>query len=158
MATTLATSEKGVLSSSTPPAARPATKRYLALDAFRGFIMLTLTAEGFGFSALREDPTWGRVASWFNHVPWEGGVFWDMIQPSFMFMVGVAMPFAFARRTELGATPRENFLHVLKRCLYLIILSQILIWVSENQIKPQLINVLSQIAFTPSHICLPISS
>jgi predicted acyltransferase len=123
-------------------------KRYLALDAFRGFIMLTLAAEGFGFSALKGDPTWGRVASWFHHVPWEGGVFWDMIQPSFMFMVGVAMPFALARRTELGATPRENLLHVLRRSLHLIILSQILIWVSAGQIKPQLINVLSQIAFT----------
>src|SRR4029077_2240683 len=107
MAATLRTSEKGVLPSSTSSAARPATKRYLALDAFRGFIMLTLAAEGFGFSALKGDPTWGRVAGWFNHVPWEGGVFWDMIQPSFMFMVGVAMPFALAHRSELGATPRE---------------------------------------------------
>ena len=148
MAETLATSEKGVLPSSTSSAAQPATKRYLALDAFRGFIMLTLAAEGFGFSALKGDPTWGRVASWFHHVPWEGGVFWDMIQPSFMFMVGVAMPLALARRRELGATPRENFRHVLTRSIHLIILSQILIWVSAGQIKPQLINVLSQIAFT----------
>ena len=100
MATTLATSEKGVLPLSTSSAAPAATNRYLALDAFRGFIMLTLAAEGFGFSALRGDPTWDRVASWFHHVPWEGGVFWDMIQPSFMFMVGVAMPLALARRTN----------------------------------------------------------
>ena len=144
MATTLATSHKSVL----PPAAPPATKRYLALDAFRGFIMLTLATEGFGFSALRGDSTWGRVALWFHHVPWEGGVFWDMIQPSFMFMVGVAMPFALARRMELGATPMESLRRVLIRFFRLIILSQILIWVSAGQIKPQLINVLSQIAFT----------
>ena len=94
MATTLAASEKGVLPPATTLEPRPATKRYLALDAFRGFIMLILAAEGFGLSALKGDPTWGRVARWFNHVPWEGGVFWDMIQPSFMFMVGVAMPLA----------------------------------------------------------------
>src|SRR5438309_5644514 len=80
--------------------------------------------------------------------PWEGGVFWDMIQPAFMFMVGVAMPFALARRVELGATPHGNFRHVLVRSIRLIILSQILIWVSAGQIKPQLINVLFQIAFT----------
>src|SRR5262245_14025899 len=55
--------------------------RYLALDAYRGFIMLLLASEGFGFSELRDNPNWGRVARWFNHVPWEGGVFWDMIQP-----------------------------------------------------------------------------
>src|SRR5713226_4021919 len=80
-------------------------QRYVALDAFRGFIMFTLASEGFGFSALQHDPTWGRVASWFEHVNWTGGVFWDMIQPSFMFMVGVAMPFALARRSERGGTP-----------------------------------------------------
>src|SRR5437899_11826817 len=135
MATTLATSEKGVLPSSTSSAARPTTKRYLALDAFRGFIMLTLAAEGFGFSALKGDPTWGRIASWFDHVPWEGGVFWDMIQPAFMFMVGAAMPFALARRTELGATERDNLRHVLTRSLRLIILSQIIITVGAGANK-----------------------
>jgi heparan-alpha-glucosaminide N-acetyltransferase len=123
-------------------------KRYVALDAFRGFIMLLLASEGFGFAFLRHDPTWGRVAGWFDHVPWEGAVFWDMIQPSFMFMVGVAMPFAMARRTEAGATWADNFRHVLGRSLRLVIMSQILMWVSAGRIKPQLINVLSQIAFT----------
>jgi len=123
-------------------------KRYTSLDAYRGFIMLILASEGFGFSALQNDPTWGRIANWFHHVPWEGGVFWDMIQPAFMFMVGVAMPFALARRKELGATESENFRHVLGRSLRLIVLSQIIIWVEAGRIKPQLINVLSQIAFT----------
>src|ERR1051326_3598617 len=99
---------------------RPATKRYVALDAFRGFIMFILASEGFGLSALAGHPTWGRVAHWFQHVPWEGGVFWDMIQPAFMFMVGVAMPFALAKRIESGATDRDNFRHVLLRSLTLI--------------------------------------
>lgn len=123
-------------------------KRYFSLDAYRGFIMLILASEGFGFSALHGDPTWGGIARWFDHIPWEGGVFWDMIQPAFMFMVGLAMPFALARRKELGATERDNFHHVLMRSLRLIILSQIIIWVGSGAIKPQLINVLSQIAFT----------
>jgi heparan-alpha-glucosaminide N-acetyltransferase len=131
-----------------PAPLRVRPTRYLALDAYRGFIMLLLASEGFGFSELRNDPTWGRVASWFNHVPWEGGVFWDMIQPAFMFMVGVAMPFALAKRIAEGATPRENFRHVLARSLRLILLSQILICVGAGQIKLQLIIVLSQIAFT----------
>jgi heparan-alpha-glucosaminide N-acetyltransferase len=131
-----------------PSQVPPKPKRYLALDAYRGFIMLILISGGFGFAALQGDPVWGRVAHWFDHVPWEGGVFWDMIQPAFMFMVGLAMPFAFARRRELGASERDNFRHVLVRSVRLIILSQIVIWVSAGRIKPQLINVLSQIAFT----------
>jgi heparan-alpha-glucosaminide N-acetyltransferase len=124
------------------------TRRYLALDAYRGFIMLLLASEGFGFAFLKQDPTWSRVAGWFDHVPWEGAVFWDMIQPAFMFMVGVAMPFALAKRTDAGATWADNFRHVLARSVRLIIMSQILICVSAGRIKPQLINVLSQIAFT----------
>ena len=95
---------KQPVQSQLPPDAAPKPKRYVALDAYRGFIMLILISSGFGFAALQGDPVWGRVAHWFDHVPWEGGVFWDMIQPAFMFMVGLAMPFALARRRELGAT------------------------------------------------------
>lgn len=130
------------------PAPQSAVERYLALDAFRGFIMFTLASEGFGFSVLQHDPTWGRVASWFEHVDWTGGVFWDMIQPCFMFMVGVAMPFALARRSERGATPGQNLKHVAIRSLKLILLSQFLIIASDHELRFQLINVLSQIAFT----------
>jgi heparan-alpha-glucosaminide N-acetyltransferase len=123
-------------------------KRYVALDAYRGFIMLLLASDGFGFGLLKNNPQWSRMASWFDHVPWEGAVFWDMIQPAFMFMVGVAMPFALARRVEKGATWKDNLHHVISRSVRLIIMSQILIWVSAGHVKPQLINVLSQIAFT----------
>ena len=110
--------------------------------------MLVLASEGFGFSMLKGDPTWGRVAGWFDHVPWEGLVFWDLIQPAFMFMVGVSMPFALAARTARGASERDNFRHVLARSLRLTLLSQILISVGSGRIKLQMIIVLSQIAFT----------
>ena len=125
-----------------------AGERFIALDAFRGFIMFTLASEGFGFGALQNHPTYGRIASWFDHVPWTGGVFWDMIQPSFMFMVGAATPFALAIRARRGATPSDNFKHVASRALKLILLSQFLIIVSDQRLQFQLINVLSQIAFT----------
>ena len=131
-----------------PPGRGTEPKRYASLDAYRGFIMLILASEGLGFSALRGDPTWGGIARWFDHVPWDGGVSWDMIQPAFTFMVGLAMPFALARRKELGATEHDNLRHVLMRSLRLIFLSQIIIWIGSGAIKPQLINVLSQIAFT----------
>jgi len=120
----------------------------VALDAFRGFIMFLLASEGLGFGALQHDPTYGRVASWFDHVDWTGAVFWDLIQPSFMFMVGVAMPFALARRSELGASSGRLFKHVAGRALRLLLLSQFLIIVADGKPRFQLINVLSQIAFT----------
>ena len=88
------------------------------------------------------------MAGWFKHVSWEGAVFWDLIRPAFMFMVGVAMPFALTKRTKQGATSRDNFRHVLERSFRLLVLSQILICVGAGQIKMRLIIVLSQIAFT----------
>ena len=51
------------------------SRRYLALDAYRGFIMLLLVSEGFGFSMLKGDPTWDCVAGWFDHVPGRGWSF-----------------------------------------------------------------------------------
>jgi predicted acyltransferase len=83
-----------------------------------------------------------------EHAAWEGVTFWDLIQPAFTFMVGVAMPLAFARRQQAGATRWDLFRHVAWRAFVLILLSNIL---SNFGGKPrptlQLINVLCQIAF-----------
>jgi heparan-alpha-glucosaminide N-acetyltransferase len=88
------------------PATAAAPARYLALDAYRGFIMLVLVSGGFGLAALaRQRPAFTGIANQFEHMPWEWITFWDLIQPAFMFMVGVAMPFALARRMELGRHP-----------------------------------------------------
>jgi len=145
MATIGTTAQRGGSASASPVTAQP---RYLALDAYRGFIMVVLVSAGFGFPELAKHPSYRMIASWFDHVPWEGGVFWDMIQPAFMFMVGVAMPFAMARRMEEGARFPQLFRHILMRTLRLVLLSQILISIGEGGVRFQLINVLSQIAFT----------
>jgi len=130
----------------TKPAAQP---RYLALDAYRGFIMLILSSGGFGLAALAaRRPEWAWLADQFEHKPWEWIAFWDLIQPAFMFMVGVAMPFALARRVELGASRRELFWHVVWRSLRLILMSQILISISAGHLQFQMINVLAQIGIT----------
>jgi predicted acyltransferase len=109
--------------------------------------MILLTSSGFGFGALRNHPAFGVIAAQFEHVPWEGAVFWDLVMPAFTFMVGVAMPFALARRIEQGATFAQNFRHVLVRSIKLIVLSQILVSISSNRLQFQLVNVLTQIGF-----------
>jgi len=121
--------------------------RLVSLDAYRGFIMLLLVSEGFGFAALQHYPHWAWLAAQTDHVPWEGCRFWDLIQPAFTFMVGVAMPFAFARRRMRGATEPAVFGHVAYRSLMLILLSNLYSNWGEPRLSLQLINVLSQIAF-----------
>jgi heparan-alpha-glucosaminide N-acetyltransferase len=128
--------------------ASPVVTRYLSLDAYRGFIMILLVSVGFGFGQLNDHPLFGPLAAQVEHVAWEGAVFWDLIQPAFMFMVGVAMPFALASRMEKGATFGDNLRHVAVRSLKLIALSHLFTIVHSDQFRPGFINVLSQIAFT----------
>ena len=130
------------------PAPKVASERYISLDVYRGFIMLMLVSHAFGLNSLRDQPGWHWLAAQFEHVEWEGLVFWDLIQPAFMFMVGMAMPFAFANRSAKGESVGQIFRHVGWRALMLIVLSQVLINVSGGKLQFQLINVLSQIAFT----------
>jgi heparan-alpha-glucosaminide N-acetyltransferase len=142
-----------VSSGASVPAAAPsmpsAPPRYLALDAYRGFIMLVLVSGGFGLAELAaRRPAFAGIANQFDHMPWEWIAFWDLIQPAFMFMVGVAMPFALARRLEQGATQRQLFGHVAVRSFRLILMSQILMSIDANKLQFQLINVLAQIGIT----------
>jgi predicted acyltransferase len=129
------------------PAAKP--QRHLALDAFRGFIMVVLVSAGFGFAGLAKlNPAYTGLANQFEHHDWEWIAFWDLIQPAFMLMVGVAMPFALAIRKTAGATDGELFRHVAIRSLRLLVMSQILMSIGRGKLHFQLINVLAQIALT----------
>src|ERR1043166_6831977 len=125
------------------------TGRLVSLDAYRGFIMLLLVSEGFGVGVLQHYPNWAWLAAQFDHSAWEGCTFWDLIQPAFTFMVGVAMPFSFARRAAMGTSTWDLFRHVAWRSFLLIALSNLYSnWgPSHNHLQLQLINVLSQIAF-----------
>ena len=150
MATTFTNPEKArgapTLQENSP---KTAGGRLVSLDAYRGFIMLLLVSNGFGFSVLERYPDWAWLARQVDHVPWEGCTFWDLIQPAFTFMVGMAMPFALARRKAQGATDWELFRHVAYRAFMLILLSNIYSnWeATGGHLVLQLINVLSQIAF-----------
>jgi heparan-alpha-glucosaminide N-acetyltransferase len=128
---------------------KSASARLVSLDAYRGFIMLLLASSGFGLAVLEHYPKWAWLAAQVDHAPWEGCTFWDLIQPAFTFMVGVAMPFAFASRMSRGATTAALFRHVAWRSLLLIALSNIFSnWGSSRpHLVFQVINVLSQIAF-----------
>src|SRR5688572_23596535 len=96
------------------PVAKPGftQQRLLSLDVYRGLIMITLAFNGFGLAATARNhlaqqpssPVWQTVFHHFEHVEWAGCGYWDLIQPSFMFMVGVAMAFSYAKRQQQGAS------------------------------------------------------
>ena len=100
-------------------------ERYLALDSMRGLIMLLLVSHFLGLGELK-DPGLKPIADQFEHLPWAGFVPWEMIMPSFMFMIGVAMPFSLARRRSMGLGLSVNLRHAAGRTFRLILLGQFL--------------------------------
>lgn len=63
-----------------------------------------------------------------------------------MFLAGVSIVLAAPRRTARGASTADNFRHLAERSAKTIVVSQVLIWIARNEVRPQLINSLSQIA------------
>lgn len=143
------------------PTAAPATdrpERLMSLDAYRGFIMLAMASGGLGFTrvarTLDNVEPWRTLAYQFDHVPWVGCAFWDLIQPSFMFMVGVAMPYSFASRAARGEPQWKTVLHVLYRSLVLVLLGIFLSSNGARQTNFTFVNVLTQIGLGYSFLAL----
>jgi predicted acyltransferase len=86
-----------------------------------------------------------RLASQLEHVAWTGCSLWDLIQPAFMFMVGVAIPYSYASRRAKGESPGRIFAHVLLRSLILILLGIFLSSNHEKETHVTFVNVLTQI-------------
>jgi predicted acyltransferase len=103
--------------------------RLMSLDALRGFDMFWIV----GGHAIVLGLGKGLNNGWFSrhvlpqiqHVPWEGFTAWDLIMPLFLFMVGTAMPFSFAKRLAQGQSRGRLFLHVVYRVAILWILGMI---------------------------------
>lgn len=127
-----------------------APQRLLSLDAFRGFIMLLMASSGFGLvQVARAHPDsafWQQVAFQLSHVDWTGCALWDLIQPAFMFMVGMALPFSLLRRRQDGQGFVGRFAHALIRAVALILLGVLLATRSgDAQTNWTFTNVLAQI-------------
>ncbi|NKI27934.1 DUF5009 domain-containing protein [Arenibacter sp. 6A1] len=128
------------------------SKRLLSLDVFRGLIMFLLIAEAAGFHH-----SIGNLAKEFNfiqpfakqlqHHSWNGLRFWDLIQPYFMFIVGVAMPFSLRKRMARDSKQQVRA-HIVKRCLLLFGFGVLLHCVYSHALVWELWNVLVQLAFT----------
>ena len=133
----------------TRPQSQPQTQRLLSLDAYRGFIMLVMAGGGFGIVQMAgqagTDPNWDIAAWFFKHVSWVGMSIWDLIQPAFMFMVGVAAPFSYARRKELGQSWIRMLNHAVYRSLALILLGVFIQSRNASQTNWLFTNVLTQI-------------
>jgi predicted acyltransferase len=103
-----------------------ASKRITSVDVYRGFVMLLMMAEVLSFhrvsGALPNSSFWSFLAFNQDHVEWVGCSLHDLIQPSFSFLVGVAVPYSIAARMSKGARFNDLLRHTIVRSLILIFL------------------------------------
>ena len=100
-------------------------ERLQSLDVLRGFDMLWIVGGGSLIVALAKATSWGWlkvIADQMEHVRWEGFHFEDLIFPMFMFISGVAIPYAVTAKAELGVNRKLLFNKILKRGILLVIL------------------------------------
>ncbi len=134
---------------SSPGSPKPAGERLISLDAFRGAVLLLMASSGFGIPevarSFRESRVWEILGYECDHTIWVGCTLWDLIQPAFMFMVGVALPWSLANRRARGQRTGSMFGHALWRALALILLAVFLTSAWSRRTEWVFTNVLAQI-------------
>lgn len=120
--------------------------RLQSLDAYRGFVMFLMAAEVLHLPEVaehfRDSWFWQTIKFHTSHVEWTGCSLHDLIQPSFSFMVGVAMPFSIAARVAKNA---PLWSHALWRAFLLVMLGVVLRSMGEPQTYWTFEDTLSQI-------------
>lgn len=100
--------------------------RLASIDAYRGLVMLLMLGEVLhlcGVSeALPNSGFWQLLCHQQSHVTWVGCALHDLIQPSFSFLVGVALPFSIASRVAKGSSTYGMFGHAVWRAFALVAL------------------------------------
>jgi heparan-alpha-glucosaminide N-acetyltransferase len=129
-----------------PPLSPP---RLTSLDVFRGVTMLFMASEILHLpSVARRFPDSGLArfaADMLDHRAWVGCVPWDLIQPAFMFMVGVSLPYSIASRRAKGQSFARMLAHSVLRAFILIALGIFLRSQSRAQTYFTFEDVLTQI-------------
>jgi len=130
------------------PAALPVA-RVASVDAYRGLVMFLMMAEVLRLGALKTAFPESEVASFLayhqDHVAWRGCSLHDLIQPSFSFLVGVALPFSLAARRARGDAAWFRWLHAIWRATRLVLLGVFLRSVGQKQTNWMFTDTLSQI-------------
>lgn len=130
---------------------QPFPGRVASVDFFRGFTMFFLAGEStrlFGQLLKIDNGFMQFLGTQLEHHEWHGLHFWDLIQPFFMFIVGVAIPFAVANRKRKGDSNKKILYHVLKRSFLLLFFGWAVYFIAAGRLVFQFQNVLAQLSVT----------
>jgi len=129
----------------------PLPGRVTSVDFFRGFTMFLLAGEStllFEHLLEMDNGLMHFIGTQLTHHPWHGLHFWDLIQPFFMFIVGVAIPFAVTNRLKKGESQRTITHHALKRSFLLLFFGWALYFIAAGELVFRFQNVLAQLSVT----------
>jgi len=98
---------------------RPGQHHLESLDAFRG---LTIA----GMILVNNPGNWDTVYAPLVHAEWNGCTLADLVYPFFLVILGVALPFALARRRESGHEMHRVHARIVRRSVLLFALGFVL--------------------------------
>ncbi|EAW34617.1 acyltransferase family protein [Lyngbya sp. PCC 8106] len=98
--------------------------RLTSLDVFRGIAIASMIL-------VNNPGSWNHVYPLLKHAEWHGYTPTDLVFPSFLFIVGVAMTFSMSKYLPENRNLEENispkiYLRILRRCLILFLLGLLL--------------------------------
>ncbi|CAF3282215.1 unnamed protein product [Rotaria socialis] len=94
----------------------PRSKRLLSLDAFRGFAMIAMIFVNYG----------GGGYAQFEHVPWHGITFADIVFPFFVWMLGTSLVFSLKNSIDKSVPKRTLLKKIAIRTIKLFLIGFIL--------------------------------
>lgn len=109
----------------TASAGSPTNDRVVSIDTLRGFDMFWIMGGDLLAKAILERTPWSFspwLANQFEHEPWEGFRFYDLIYPLFLFLVGCVIPYSMAK---YEGRPSDAHGRVLRRTLLLLLLGMV---------------------------------
>ena len=123
----------------TSPPVSSGSGRLISLDVFRGITIA-------GMILVNNAGDWSHVYPALAHAQWDGWTPTDLVFPFFLFIIGVAMPFSFSKRTARGESKGKLLRHVVIRSLILFALGMLLSGIPNFNYSHRLIlNVLQRI-------------
>src|SRR5579884_589367 len=121
------------------PEIPPVTQRLVSLDAFRGATMALMV--------LVNTPGGPQVYAPLQHAEWNGWTPTDVVFPSFLWIVGVAMTLSLGRRLAAGVSRARLFGQIFRRAVILYVLGLVIyVYPGFDLHTQRLLGVLQRIA------------